>query len=41
LSNAYVVTGRGRDLATGVEVELKATIERTRLPIVISEMRLR
>ncbi len=41
LSNAYVVTSRGRDLATGIEVEVQATIERTRLPVVISEMRIR
>lgn len=37
-SNAYVVTSRGRDDRTGIEVEIVATIERTALPIVISEI---
>ena len=40
-SNAYVVTSVGRDLSTGIEVEIRATIDRTRLPIVISEMVIR
>lgn len=40
-SSAYVVTSIGRDLATGIEVEIRATIDRTRLPIVISEMMIR
>lgn len=40
-SNAWVVTSRGRDIASGVEVEIQATIERTALPIVISELRMR
>lgn len=40
-SVAFVVTSRGTDLSTGISVELSATIDRTRLPIVISEMRAR
>ena len=38
-SVSFVVTSRGTDLSTGIGVELVATIDRTRLPIVISEMR--
>ncbi len=37
-SNAYVVTSVGRDTSTGIEVEIRATIERSALPIVITEM---
>lgn len=37
-SHAYRVVSRGRDLATGIEVEISATIERSQLPIVITEM---
>lgn len=37
-SNAYRVVSRGRDLATGIEVEISATIERSQLPVVITEM---
>ncbi|MCA9293011.1 MAG: general secretion pathway protein GspK [Phycisphaerales bacterium] len=40
-SNAYVVVSRGRDLGSGLEVELRATIERTALPVVITEMTVR
>lgn len=40
-SNAYVVTCRGVDTASGIDVELVATIERTALPIVIRELRIR
>lgn len=40
-SNAYVVTARGRDVNTGIEVEIVATIERTALPIVITELTVR
>ena len=36
-SNAWVVISRGRDEATGIEVEIVATIERSTLPIVITE----
>jgi len=36
--NSYVVTVRGRDDATGIEVEIIATIERSALPVPISEM---
>lgn len=34
-SNVYIVTSRGRDEATGVEVEIVATIDRSTLPIVV------
>jgi len=37
-SSAYVVSSRGRDINTGIEVEIVATIERTAQPVVISEM---
>lgn len=37
-SNAYVVVSKGRDIGTGIEVEIRATIERTALPIVITEL---
>ncbi|MEM9082948.1 MAG: hypothetical protein AAGB34_05065 [Planctomycetota bacterium] len=40
-STAFVVTARGIDANTGVEVEISATIERTGLPLVISEMMVR
>jgi DNA uptake protein ComE-like DNA-binding protein len=40
-SNAYVVTSRGRDTNSGIEVEIVATIERTALPVVITEMQVR
>ena len=40
-SNAYVVVSRGRDLGSGLEVEIKATIARSALPVVITEMTVR
>jgi DNA uptake protein ComE-like DNA-binding protein len=40
-SNAYVVTSRGRDAASGLQVELVATIDRSSLPVVISEISVR
>jgi hypothetical protein len=40
-STSFVVSARGRDVGTGIEVDLVATIERTALPIVISELRVR
>ncbi|MEO1130202.1 MAG: hypothetical protein AAFX05_10925 [Planctomycetota bacterium] len=40
-SNAFVVTARGRDINTGIEAEIIATIERTSLPIVITELTVR
>ncbi len=40
-SNAYVVTSRGRDTNSGIEVEIVTTIERTTLPVVITEMHVR
>lgn len=40
-SNAYVVTSKGVDVASGLEVEIQATVARTGLPIVITEMTIR
>jgi type II secretory pathway component PulK len=40
-SNVYVAACRGRDEATGIEVEMIATLDRTRLPVVITELRTR
>jgi DNA uptake protein ComE-like DNA-binding protein len=37
-SNVYVVTCRGRDLKTGLEVEMVATIDRSTLPVKITEL---
>jgi type II secretory pathway component PulK len=37
-SNVYVVTCRGRDLKTGLEVEIVATIDRSTLPVKITEL---
>lgn len=38
-SNVYVVTSRGRDERTGIEVEIVATIDRSTIPVVIQEIR--
>ena len=40
-SNAFVVSSVGRDLNSGVEVGIVATIERTSWPVIISEMSVR
>ena len=40
-SSAVVVSSRGRDINSGIEVDLVATIESSTLPIVISELSLR
>lgn len=37
-SNVFVVTCRGRDLKTGIEVEMVATIDRSTLPVKITEL---
>lgn len=37
-SNTFVVSSVGRDLNSGIEVEIVATIERSALPIVITEL---
>lgn len=37
-SNVYVVTSRGRDNATGLEVEIVATLDRSVLPVVIRDL---
>ena len=37
-STVYVVTSRGRDARTGLEVEIVATLDRSSLPVVISAM---
>lgn len=38
-SNVYIVSSRGRDAATGIEVELVATIDRSTLPVMMRELR--
>jgi len=40
-SNVYVVTSRGRDSRTGLEVEITATLDRSTVPVVIKEVRVR
>lgn len=40
-SNVYVITSRGRDDHTGIEVEIVATVDRSALPLVIQEVRVR
>lgn len=40
-SNVYELTSRGRDTATGLEVEIVATIDRSTVPVVIKELRIR
>ncbi len=40
-SNVYVVTSRGRDERTGIEVEVVATVDRSTVPVVIQEVRVR
>lgn len=40
-SNAWVISSRGKDDASGVEAEIVAVIDRTSLPVSISEMRVR
>ncbi len=40
-SNSYRVVSRGRDLGSGLEVEISATIEQTALPVVITEITVR
>ncbi|MEX2219385.1 MAG: type II secretion system protein GspK [Phycisphaerales bacterium] len=40
-SNVFTVTCRGRDLRTGLEVEMIATLDRSSLPVVIKDLRVR
>lgn len=40
-SNVYVVSCRGRDAATGLEVELIATIDRSTLPVTLTDLVIR
>jgi len=40
-SNVYTVVSRGRDAATGLEVEISATIDRSSLPVVIKDLLIR
>ena len=40
-SNAYIVTSKGRDLNTGIEVEVQAVVTRTALPAPLTEMLVR
>lgn len=37
-SNAFVVTSRGRDARSGIEFEITATLDRSRVPLVIQEI---
>lgn len=37
-SNVYVVTCRGRDARTGLEVEMQATLDRSKVPVVVTEV---
>lgn len=37
-SNVFVVTCRGRDEKTGIEVEIQATLDRTSLPVTLNEV---
>lgn len=38
-SNAIIVSSRGRDSKTGIEVEIVATVDRSTIPAVITELR--
>jgi type II secretory pathway component PulK len=40
-SNVFVVNSRGRDAATGMEVVITATVDRSTLPVTIKEMLIR
>jgi type II secretory pathway component PulK len=40
-SNVYVVTCRGRDTRTGLEVEMQATLDRSKVPVVVTEVLVR
>lgn len=40
-SNVYIVTSRGRDTRTGIEVEITATLDRSALPLTIKDLRMR
>lgn len=40
-SNTFIVTSRGRDLRSGVEVEISATVDRSRIPAVLREVIIR
>lgn len=40
-SNVYVASCRGRDEATGTEVEIRAVLDRSTIPVVIRELRVR
>lgn len=37
-SNVYTITSRGRDAATGIEVEISATVDRSSLPATIRDL---
>ncbi len=40
-SNVYVVSSRGRDASTGLEVEMIATVDRSTLPVTITDLVIR
>jgi hypothetical protein len=40
-SNVYTVNSRGRDQRTGLEVEMMVTLDRSTIPVVVKEVRIR
>lgn len=40
-SNVFVAVSRGRDEATGMEVEIVATLDRSRIPVIIKDLHVR
>ena len=37
-SNVFVITSRGRDSATGIQVEIVATVDRSSIPVIIRDL---
>lgn len=37
-SNVFVITSRGRDTATGIQVEIVATVDRSSIPVIIRDL---
>ena len=40
-SNVFVAVSRGRDEATGMEVEIVATLDRSKIPVIIKDLHVR
>lgn len=40
-SNVFVVVSRGRDNTTGIEVEIRAVLDRSQLPVTLTDVRVR